>query len=220
MDRQFTPHRKLLPDRGFIFVSRIHCSGCDNFNDIAPGGGGVTLPMDQLNFKWRQRGWTIGKGKDEDLCPDCTHRLLKERTFRRPSAEVVELRPIASKPVVAPAPKLPPAFTEALRRSIMAEVEAHWAETGEGYAGDWTDRDVARDLDVPVEYVKSVRAKVFGACGENQKIAKLREKAAAATSRAAEMEQILTRALDEFCEFKSYVNELQTELKEVSEKVS
>jgi len=222
MQRQFTPHRKILEDKRSIWLSRIHCSapGCQNFNDIAPGGGGGILPPNILDQMWRRRGWTVGGSKDDDLCPDCTTKKLRQRVFREPEDKVIELRPRFRAEPVAPALKLPPPLTEGLRRTIVAEIEAHWSDSGEGYAGDWTDRDVARDLDVPLAYVKNIREKVFGACGENQKIAKLRERVKAAVSRADEMEGILTRALDEFCEFKSYVSGLVAELKEVSEKVS
>ena len=49
--------------------TRIHCSACENDCVLTAGNGGLSIEWAQRRFK--NKGWSLGKSRDLDLCPGC-----------------------------------------------------------------------------------------------------------------------------------------------------
>lgn len=49
--------------------TRIRCSACENDCTLTAGNGGLSVEWAQRRFK--NKGWSLGKSRDLDLCPEC-----------------------------------------------------------------------------------------------------------------------------------------------------
>ena len=49
--------------------TRIHCSACENDCVLTAGNGGLSIEWARRRFK--NKGWSLGKSRDLDLCPQC-----------------------------------------------------------------------------------------------------------------------------------------------------
>lgn len=59
-------------------------------------------------------------------------------------------------------PKLPPEMTKEDRRIIFSEIDSHYLDEMRGYAKDWNDERVAKGLNVPQAWVRTIREDNFG----------------------------------------------------------
>lgn len=170
---------------------KITCSQCSKVDKIGIGKNSGSLPSDLITKKFKQRGWGVGnKGKD-DICHDCFQtRTIKKlnHIMRNPGnsaqevernldtldqilEQVQEVRPtieakiemeIEKEKAMNFDPKLPPQMTKEDRRIIFGEIDSHYLDETRGYEMDYNDGRIAKSLDVPLAWVRTIREDNFG----------------------------------------------------------
>lgn len=160
------PVRNLAPPGLAPNIAYIaHCRQCGAEGAIS--GNGARLPHVAIVKKLTATGWVVSsRSRGRDLCPQCnpSHRPAKER----PAMPVNEPRPASplSASVVqigsSPRAEPPPQPTREDNRIIFAKLNEVYLDEARGYAADWSDAKIARDLDVPPPWVAAVREAHFG----------------------------------------------------------
>ena len=59
-------------------------------------------------------------------------------------------------------PKIPQEMTKEDRRIIFSEIDSHYLDETRGYDRDWNDERVAKSLNVPLAWVRTIREDNFG----------------------------------------------------------
>jgi len=59
-------------------------------------------------------------------------------------------------------PKIPQEMTKEDRRIIFSEIDSHYLDETRGYDRDWSDERVAKGLNVPLAWVRTIREDNFG----------------------------------------------------------
>lgn len=144
--------------------------------------------------KFTSSGWLIGRRVKDHRCPGCAELMIKrnrEERVRKTNGvdtgpAVLHLAPAllplvgqpagdacppdaagAAQPQAAAALENARAMTRDDRRVIWAKLDDVYADEASGYKPGWSDGRVARDLNVPVAWVKLVRDENFGALPDN-----------------------------------------------------
>ncbi len=155
----------------------VHC-GSDTC-DVA-GGRVLPLPVPRqkgfgfseddkdtgfINKKLEHLGWRVGKSGDDHRCPACYTRA--KETAASKAKEKAKLLIAVPAQVVTPTPikslqDLPRQMSRDDGRIIFAKLNEVYSDDTTGYRQGWTDKKVAADLGVPLEWVSSVRDEHFG----------------------------------------------------------
>ncbi|HEV2502358.1 MAG TPA: hypothetical protein VGV39_04750 [Mesorhizobium sp.] len=112
--------------------------------------GATRKPPEAAEQYFRRNGWTIGARPNGDRCPVCTLRTPKAETMEKPAAT-----PAVAEP------------TREERRIVFLKIDEHYESEKVGYRAPWTDAAIARDLNVPRDWVAKVRDEHFGPGGSN-----------------------------------------------------
>jgi hypothetical protein len=123
----------------------------------------------QASRKFKAMGWKIGADPGRHRCPKC----LESETPAAPPLQKPPAR--KEKPMGATVTNLPNAnapkeMSIEDRRVIFEKLNEVYVDKDAGYADDWTDKTVAKDLGVPPAWVTQVRDQFFGPVASNPKI--------------------------------------------------
>lgn len=95
--------------------------------------------------------------------------VIKESELIRVFGQPKQATPVEAKKVVADGvkemnydPKIPPEMTKEDRRIIFSEIDSHYLDETRGYDRDWNDERVAKGLNVPMAWVRTIREDNFG----------------------------------------------------------
>lgn len=153
------------PLRGF----RIVCAKCGKSAVQRSGSVKGRLDTDgrkkefrQAQRKFRDLGWSIGKRRQDNKCPDCINILLDlQNNVNKGSL-------LMSSSVI----NLPRQMGREDRRIVFEKLNDVYVDEKTGYSAGWTDSQVAKDLNVPMAWVVQIRDENFGPSGSNQEIDK------------------------------------------------
>jgi hypothetical protein len=151
---------------------RIQCNACQYIekvktNTSQTGGAGSddSVIMRRVQDKFETLGWFVGKREQDDLCPKCAGRTsLSDLVATDILAEVV----LTSKPNGSGRD-----LTREERRIIILKLQDVYVDEATGYSAMWTDVRVARDLNVPIEWVAHLREENFGPLNDNPEVRNL-----------------------------------------------
>jgi hypothetical protein len=152
----------------------IFCGSCD-FTESLPVNSftGHSFDNDKTNKfatrKLEARGWKIGKTANSHACPKCLGDARAAASKQVVTAMPEKLTIVKAEPAPAPAPQQEPrTMTRDDRRIIFEKLNEVYVSETVGYAPDWSDERVAKDLGVLVEWVTLIRSENFGdlECGE------------------------------------------------------
>lgn len=180
----------------------IRCSECPNTKEVLDRGY-RQLPFDEVERRFSKAKWFVGKDEKHDLCPDCVKRHTLERRAKR-SPPKPETPPTLKLVSTTPAPmKEPPPMTTTMpdrpinredKRIINVKLHEVYIGEKEGYYAPHTDASIAKDLGVPVAWVRDIREELFGPAHSNSeiddtlaKIEKIKTEAAGMLSSAEKM---------------------------------
>lgn len=165
---------KDLHEGKMLVGAMISCSQCDRTESYYNFKGSVT--PQHLPKEFDRLGWFVGKNARTDLCPTCRKKLHGSK--RKKTEITIDLSPAdsttlmeTSMPAQQLIPVLPEKVTDGLfpaemtradDRIITAKLEDVYIDESVGYKEDWTDDKVAKDLNVPLEWVAKIRDRSFG----------------------------------------------------------
>jgi hypothetical protein len=111
--------------------------------------------------KFRNKGWVIGSRNGRDVCPGCAARKRKSKaeSLEKQATNVINMK-IAAEP--------PRQMTRDDRRVIFAKLNDVYIDEAKGYDNGWSDLRVAKDLGVPLAWVKEIREENFGLESANE----------------------------------------------------
>jgi len=171
MSRAFPTERVQRADVGPpTEVTVIRCAACPAKLELTSKSK-EPLPIDFVVRQADIKGWHVGKvSAAKDRCPDCRALYRRKSTItRRPTVAAQQEPPTMEMPklnVVA----TPPAreMSKDDRRIIFAKIDEVY--TGDHYAGGWTDKRIAEDLNVPRAWVEEIRSTFFGEARDNEEV--------------------------------------------------
>lgn len=170
--------------------AKIKCSKCGASQEYYNYSG--TVSSEHLPKEFARRGWFVGNNERTDLCPTCigkmrakpkpetavngkattgteanqSQTLTPEEVERRHDIAAA-VKPIETKTLEIKKPEpsrmvstVPREMDKTDRRLIFARLNEIYGD--DMYLEDWTDLKAATDLDVPVEWVATVREADFG----------------------------------------------------------
>ena len=180
-ERDFTPVKDFHEGKALV-GAQIQCSKCGSTEKYFNYKGSVT--PGHLPKEFERRGWQVGKSARTDMCSSCLSKLKGRKS--KPVITIEMDVPVPSenhnghivlKPVpvpehqaipVIPAPtgtaivKAVPVMTRTDDRIIMSKLEDVYIDESVGYKDDWTDEKVAKDLNVPIDWIATIRERSFG----------------------------------------------------------
>src|SRR5688572_29361691 len=110
---------------------------------------------------FRKQGWEVGNNEKHDRCPACVKgKVIVMANHKKDEPAKVVLKAV-------------PQAKEMSRedgRLISRSIEDHWDETNACYQMGWSDKKLADDLSVPLDWVKEIRERDFGGIGDDPTI--------------------------------------------------
>lgn len=188
----------------------IRCSECSAEHEILDRGY-KQLPFDEVERRMVRDKWFVGKNEKHDLCPACVQKKQNERRARRATRPKPELTLVSS----APAPASPPPARHIQESALMTttmpdrpinrddkrliNLKLHevYIDEKSGYYAPHTDHSVAKDLGVPVSWVREIREELFGPAHSNSDIDEHMAKIEAAKAEAHKIIAEANAALNE-----------------------
>lgn len=135
-----------------VKTHRVVCGACGTTSAIHGMNMGAAVCAEQMPKKFAAKGWEIGKRPDDDRCPACA---LKEKVTRR-TAKVIQMNEAK---MAAEPPREP---TRADLRKVQDALDIHYPVPERGYSSGFNDEVLAKQIDVPRDWVKRVREQFFG----------------------------------------------------------
>ena len=144
---------------------RVRCMTCGKKAEVVAnsrrgsGGGGYDDDIIERNLteKFERLGWKIGKNLHNNLCPEHKPKenvLMINKNDKPASDKVVMMNTTAVAPPRGP--------TRDEKRIIFQKIDEMYVGETVGYHKDWSDERVAKDLNVPVAWVATIREENFG----------------------------------------------------------
>lgn len=131
---------------------RIICADCGAIEQRQRSNA----PADDM---FRKQGWEVGNNERHDRCPACVKgKVIVMADHKKDEPAKVVLK------AVQPQPK---EMSREDGRLISRSIEDHWDETNACYQMGWSDRKLADDLSVPLDWVKDIRERDFGGTGDD-----------------------------------------------------
>jgi hypothetical protein len=137
---------------GITIAALLQCSRCPKVGDLNCRS---MMPVDQMDQKFRQAGWTL----DPHVCPDCIRQSKEKRT----AAMASNASPAAMKAQAA----------------MFQHLTAHFDPDAGRYAKGWSDKVIADKTGLSVEHVAAFRVAAFGELKDSPEIVSLRAEIAA-----------------------------------------
>jgi hypothetical protein len=182
MSQRYFAHDRITIDGKYIRAYRVQCSLCRRTEKVQMNtqqSSGAGHDDEQLarrtQRKFEERGWAIGKRERDDLCCDCRVDKLKSETpskliqFTAAAAapdRTSDFPPAQSVPIPKANGHAAPLTREA-RRLIYMKLEEVYESESTGYKDGWSDDHVARDLELSLAWVETVRKENFGEWNDN-----------------------------------------------------
>lgn len=191
----------------------IVCTGCGT-TEYTSKGGRVALPVAGAVKRFHEKGWDASvKHLGTGICPACRKkpRLVYTEPTEEPAPMTKHLAPasIAVTPqeiraAKADAPKQPDMDAVLL---ILDAVETNY-DPKTGYTGGCSDQQIANSLTCPVDWVRQVRTKKFGALPEKPEVAEIRQ----------EIDALKTKCEQAIAAFHKDEDEMDRELSEMEKR--
>lgn len=203
------------------------CGNCglEGYLNVPYGG----MKDNAVEEKFRQRHWFIGARIKDDRCPRC-HEIAKEARRKGGSGAVAGAMAAAQgkkeheefvKMTTTPKPSTvtplravegasqepPREMSREDRRIIFAKLQDVYIDEKSGYADQWTDITVAKDLNVPRAWIEQIREENFGPVKSNAEITQFLQQAGVVTAAA-------TKCLDEARDIWAKTNALNTNIQD------
>jgi hypothetical protein len=119
-----------------------------------------------------KKGWEVGKSAVHDVCPDCVaaRKVVKMTDHKKPPMTAVGALLAEKEAAGAPVEKL---MGPSERRLLSRFIEDHWDDHPDikAYRTGWNDVRIGKEYNVPLDWVKKVRAEDFGEHGEDPGVA-------------------------------------------------
>ncbi len=149
------PGTKAVP--GYI----VRCMECGASEKIATNTYGGSMAPEGIAQKFRNKGWVIGSRDGRDVCSKCQARQRKSRasSLEKKATNVISMT-IKADP--------PRQMSRDDRRVIFAKLNDVYIDESKGYDNGWSDQRVAKDLGVPLAWVKEIREENFGLESANE----------------------------------------------------
>lgn len=135
--------------------------------------GHIALPPPMVKKKFEQKGWFIGSRPEDDRCP--AHAPVSKRRRRSEKPQEEEKVPTTATRRNTQL-HLPTTMSFTERRLIIAKLQDIYLDEILGYADGWSDKTVAADLGVPVDWVADIRSANFGPAKINAEVREFFEK--------------------------------------------
>lgn len=192
--RDFPVERRVDGDGNVSFAARITCGACGSYSDHA-GRGDID---NEVYFN--RHGWLVGKNADRDRCPACRRKSANGRTrafgevVKRVDEIMTEIK--AAKPQASPeaSPDTSREMSREDGRLLSRAIEDHWDEGQTSYQMGWSDKRIADDMSVPVDWVKAIRERDFGGTGDEPGLALFLAEQIAVKREIAELNTVLAMA--------------------------
>lgn len=139
----------------------IHCVECGASEKIATNTYGGSMAPEGIAQKFRNKGWVVGSRDGRDVCQNCQRRKRKSRA----SSLVKQATNMIGMTIKADPPRQ---MSRDDRRVIFAKLNDVYIDESKGYDGGWSDQRVAKDLGVPLAWVKEIRQENFGLESSNE----------------------------------------------------
>lgn len=130
---------------------RVWCGHCGATEAVYGMDFGAALASVEMPKKFETRGWSIGKREKDDKCPAC---VLAEKQTK--TAKVIKMQEVKA---AAEPPREP---TRAELRKVQDALDAAYPTPERGYKPGYSDDVLAKELNVPRDWVKRVRDQFFG----------------------------------------------------------
>ena len=201
----------------------IRCSECPNTKEIIDRGY-RQLPFDEVQRRFQRAKWFVGHNEKHDLCPDCIKRHADERRAKRPApkpkpAPVLTLVQTTPAPMMEAKPMTTTMPDRAMNRDdkrvINLKLHDVYLSENDGYAPPHTDASVAKELGVPVGWVREIREELFGPAHSNSEINATLSKIEAAKKDAAAIVAKTENLLAEFGKIGAQIPVIREQLAEV-----
>ena len=147
-------------------VIRCRCGATDEV--AATGAAGTPMPPVVISKLFRRKGWRVGATPRKDSCTACsrrasTHPPTEEKPMRGHTAAQAEAMTKEPRPPMPGASETPPrVMGREDRQIVFAKLAEVYLGEDKGYAADWNDQRVSRDLNCPRAWVVEVREQFFG----------------------------------------------------------
>lgn len=141
MNRTF-PLTSIIHDGKARTGVKIKCSICSREESLVMVGT-ASASAHWLPSKFEQKGWVVGKTARDDICPACR----EQSKLSRPAAK-------AATP--------PRSMSREDKRLIFGKIDSVYLDEKRGYETGWSDKRVADDLGVPLDWVRTLREDSFG----------------------------------------------------------
>ena len=181
---------KMITDGKHTRAFKITCSGfkcnCSDqvpMNPIGEKGADADTKEDIIaTRKFENKGWFVGSTRNKHLCSLC----IKLHSNHREKMETAIVHPITLVP--------PPQEVSRIdRRLIYEKLRDVYPVEEKGYSGNWTDKKIAEDFNVPQHLVASIRDEHFGPADAPDMEAVLE----AAAESARQYQKLTRKLLDE-----------------------
>lgn len=155
----------------------IRCSepGCTNEHEIIDRNA-RQLPFNEVEKRFTRDKWFVGRNDKHDVCPECIKKRQDERRSRRihskpaePVSNIVPIQQVIQEtPMTTTMPDRP--INREDKRLINIKLHEVYMGEKDGYYAPHTDHSVAKDLGVPVAWVRDLREEMFGPAHSNSDI--------------------------------------------------
>jgi hypothetical protein len=180
---------------------RARCSACGKTEDFVARWGWKSS-QEALERHFREHGWRIGRARRKDLCPECHHP--KHQPKEKPVQQAVQPAP-ASAVVSIDAARQP---TLDQNRAIRDELDNAYDEKKRRYRGKGSDELVAKELNVPRNWVAVVRSAFYGP-DINEAAEAFAEDVAKLRAELSKLEAQITQATDLYSQLAARCAELE-----------
>jgi hypothetical protein len=167
--RDFPVVRVALGD-GFMKAAQITCAQCAATLEYAGSRG----HQDNETYFVRH-GWLVGGQADRDYCPACARKALSRGGRLKALADLSNVLESKGEIMSAKVVELPPQASREMSREdgrlLSRAIEDHWDEATTGYQIGWSDKRIADDMSVSIDWVRGIRERDFGGTGDEPGLA-------------------------------------------------
>lgn len=142
------------------FVARLECASCGAVETITSTS--LRDPR-QISADFRARGWESGK---RPACPNCIKARREKITVKASPATVTPIKASNEAPEGGNAKRN--------ERLVIAALEDYFDEKAHTYRNGKSDKLIADELSLSVDFVVTVRETWFGKLGEPDEVSALR----------------------------------------------
>lgn len=146
----------------------IQCCECAETEKTVLTTHGKSAPPEAIAGVFRNKGWLVGTRDTKDVCPACQAKKRRARAkfCEEEGTNIIHMTTTTERPEITAEP--PREMTREHKRIIIAKIEEVYVDENVGYGDGWSDARVAKDLGVPLAWVKRLREEIFGVEGASE----------------------------------------------------